>query len=203
MNSADTLVTPTLKAYARNSSPLTRSSGEAPPRRTAPFNEEPGFHFPAQVWMYGNARLLDGDLAYVEQALGESDHAPDELNEIERITEQLVLAGKVIVTGIHNPAHQRVALVPLRWGAPRIIVFSGGFEQHLGNDLKNEPFRAARLWRYQWDASTDLAISRRAPAKLPTYSLFNPTIDRLIARLGSSDYPGLRWTCNNEVRVLA
>jgi DNA processing protein len=81
--------------------------------------------------------------------------------------------------------------VPLRWGAPRILVFSGGFHHHLGPDLKEEPFRAARLWRYQFDAKTDLVISRRAPDKLPTFARFNPTVDRLIQRIVAREVPGL------------
>jgi DNA processing protein len=87
------------------------------------------------------------------------------------------------VTGIHSAAHMRAAIVPLRWGAPRILVLSGGFHYHLGENLDQEPFRSARLWRYAWDPLTDLAISRRAPDKLPTYAHFNPTVDRLIENI--------------------
>ena len=102
-----------------------------------------------------------------------------------------MLGGKVVVTGIHSPAHQRSAIVPLRWGAPRILVLSGGFHHHLGPNLKEEPFRAARLWRYQFDERTDLVISRRAPDKLPTFAQFNPTVDRLIQLITSRQVPGL------------
>jgi hypothetical protein len=87
--------------------------------------------------------------------------------------------------------------VPLRWGAPRIVVVSGGFKYHLGPDLKDEPFRAARLWRYEFDRRTDLIVSRRAPDKLPTYASHNPTVDRLIARLALRQWPGLR--CQEEL----
>ena len=194
----DTRVTPTLKAYA--AAPTLFDCG--PPKRTARFDQEPGFHEPGNVWIYGNARLLDGALAYVPQSFGDHDGDAEELDEIERITERNVLDGKIMVCGIHNAAHQRVSLVPLRWGAPRIVVFSGGFFHHLGLDLKNEPFRAARLWRYQWDSTTDLAISRRDPDKLPTFSLINPTIDKMIERIATSDWPGLRYMKDGELRVL-
>lgn len=110
---------------------------------------------------------------------------------IEQEAERAVLEGRIIVTGIHSPAHQRAAIVPLRWGAPRIVVLSGGFHHHLGPDLKEEPFRAARLWRYQFDAKTDLVISRRAPEKLPTFAQFNPTVDRLIERITARLVPGI------------
>lgn len=100
----------------------------------------------------------------------------------------------VLIAGIHSPAHQRAAIVPLRWGAPRILVFSGGFYYHLGLDLKQEPFRAARLWRYQFDAKTDLVISRRHPESLPTFARFNPTVDRLIERIAGGNVPGVLFS---------
>lgn len=162
-----------------------------PPRRSAPFDSEPGFYPDAGLWLYGNVRFLGASLASIAGALGHPHHTPDDLCQIERETEQAVLAGKIVVTGIHSPAHQRAAIVPLRWGAPRILVFSGGFHHHLGPDLKEEPFRAARLWRYQFDAKTDLVISRRAPDKLPTFAQFNPTVDRLIERITARLVPGI------------
>lgn len=87
--------------------------------------------------------------------------------------------------GIHSPAHQNAAVVPLRWGSPRILVLSGGFRYHFGKDLMDEPFRVARLYRFGWDPVTDLAVSRRAPDKLPTYARHNPTVDRLIRALSA------------------
>ncbi len=137
-----------------------RSSSKAiPPRRTAPFDEEPGFYEPACLWLYGNTRLLGAKLEYIPDAFGPETHSPSDHNRIESKSEQIVLSGTVLVCGIHNVAHQRAACVPLRWGAPRIVVFSGGFNYHLGENLDQEPFRVARLWRFEWDAKTDLAIS--------------------------------------------
>ncbi len=168
-----------------------RSSSATPPRRTAPFDSEPGFYEPAGLWLYGNTRLLGANLQYISDTFGPEAHSESELNEIERKAEQIVLSGKVLVCGVHNAAHQRAATVPLRWGAPRIVVFSGGFKYHLGENLDQEPFRIARLWRYEWDARTDLAISLRSPDKKPTYATHNPTIDRLIAKIASGQIPGL------------
>ncbi|MGV3615290.1 MAG: hypothetical protein ACO1SV_08145 [Fimbriimonas sp.] len=145
----------------------------------------------ARLWLYGNVRLLQANVAHVAAALGPPDHLPDELDSVERESERLVLEGKVLVCAVHSPAHQRAALVPLRWGSPRIVVFSGGFLHHLGSDLDDEPFRAARLWRYAWDASTDLAVSRRAPGKLPTYARHNATVDRLVEALALRRWPGV------------
>ena len=151
-----------------------------PPRRSAPYDQEPGYYPPAGIWLYGNVRLLEGGLFHVERASGPPTQSASELKAIEEETQRQVLGGKVLVCGIHNAGHQRSAVVPLRWGSPRIVVMSGGFRFHLGNGLEQEPFRAARIWRYQWDPKTDLAISRRAPDRLPTYALHNPTVDRLI-----------------------
>ncbi len=165
---------------------------EAPPRRTAPYDVEPGFFEPAGLWLYGNFRLFDSRLAYVPTAAGPNRHLPRELDAIEREAEELVLNSQTLVCGVHSPAHQRSAVVPLRWGAPRIVVVSGGFYHHLGNDLKDEPFREARLWRYCFDPMTDLVISRRAPYKKPTFALHNPTVDRLIGFIARREWPGIR-----------
>jgi hypothetical protein len=162
----------------------------ANPIRSAPFEEEPGYYELAGLWLYGNVRLLDTDLAHLPTAFGPPHHGPEVLDRLERETEELVLSGRIVVTGIHNPAHQRAAVVPLRWGSPRIVIVSGGFMYHLGLELDQEPFRAARLWRYRWDPQTDLIISRRAPEKFPTYAQHNPTVDRLIERVSTRQIEG-------------
>lgn len=168
----------------------TKSHLQVIPVRSAPFDLEPGYYEPASLWLYGNVRLLNAHLAHVQQTTGPPDHSPDELDEIERMVERSVLEGKVLVTGIHSPAHMRAAIVPLRWGSPRILVVSGGFKHHLGPGLNEEPFRAARLWRYQWDRQTDLVVSRRAPDKLPTFARHNPCVDRLIERIAGKQIRG-------------
>lgn len=157
------------------------------PRRSAPFQDEPGYYEPAKIWLFGNVRLIYAKLAHVESACGPGPWSRADFEDIEREAERRVLNAEVLVCGIHNEAHQRAAVVPLRWGAPRILVFSGGIRFHIGTDLKNEPFRAARLWRYQFDSRTDLTVSRRSPLKLPTFARHNPTVDRLIERLASGD----------------
>ncbi len=113
-----------------------------------PYDVEPGYYEAGKLWLYGNARLLSTNLAYIPQACGLLSHTKAELEVIEKEAERLALEGRTIITGIHNPAHQRVAIVPLRWGAPRIVVMSGGFRYHLGENLDQEPFRTARLWRF-------------------------------------------------------
>jgi DNA processing protein len=135
------------------------------------------------LWLYGNERLLAGNLACVEAALGPPTHTERQLLAVEREAERLVLDGKILVCGVHHEAHRRAAIVPVRLGSPRVVVFSGGFRFHLGPDLVEEPFRAARLWRYAWDPETDLAVSRRGPDALPTYARHNPAVDRIVAAL--------------------
>ncbi len=183
---------------------LTSALSTAIPGTTKP--NTPFLHLPSQVkdpefcpeiglWLYGNVALLMSDRSYVAASLGKASCQPSELEQLETEAENLVLGGKVIICGIHNDAHQRVAIVPLRWGSPRIVVFSGGFKYHLGENLDQEPFRAARLWRYQFDPITDLAISRRAPDKKPTFGLTNPTVDRLIVRIVETNWT---MTCNSS-----
>jgi DNA processing protein len=171
-------------------------ASDVPPRRTATFSEEPGFYEPASLWLYGNARLLDSRLAYVRRALGPNHHARNELEAIEKEAEEIVLGSGVLVCGVHHAGHQRAAIVPLRWGSPRIVVLSGGFRVHLGENLDQEPFRAARLWRYSFDPATDLVISRRAPDKRPTFATHNPTVDRLIAAIVAGTLPGVLFARN-------
>ncbi len=161
------------------------STVEAKPARSLRFGEAPTYYEPGQVWLYGNVRLLDTRLAHVESLMGVRHFYPAELNEVCKRAEDLVLDGKTLVCGVHNEGHMRAAIVPLRWGSPRIVIFSGGFKHHLGDELKREPFSAAALWRYEWDPRTDLAVSRRAPDKKPTYALYNPTVDRLVGKLGA------------------
>lgn len=156
-------------------------------RRSAPFEIEPGFYEPAGLWFYGNIRLLDAPLSYVKSAISYNDQGPRYLDAIELEAEQIVLSSQILVCGIHNPGQMRAAIVPLRWGSPRIVVFSGGFKYHIGDGLRQEPFLSATLWRECWDARTDLAVSRRAPDKLPTFARLNPAVDRLILRIANRE----------------
>ncbi len=182
------------------------TKGQLPPLRTAPFDQEPGFYEEAGLWLYGNARILRSELALVKAAIGPNEHSTEELNAIEAEAEEIVLGGKVLVCGVHNAAQRRAAVVPLRWGAPRIVVFSGGFKYHLGEDLDNEPFRAARLWRCWkrrvslWVLTSGLRIpprrsSRRRRRKSPTRKCRRAwTGSRRVPHRGkrSSRWPGRR-----------
>lgn len=170
--------------YKRNDPFLPQSRVKQDQTSYDPILGKPRYCEERKLWLYGNERLLYGKKTLVK--LPEAEYwSEGVLADIEREAEDLVLSGHTIVTGIHNEAHRRVAVVPLRWGTPRIVVFSGGFTYHLGKDLNTEPFRAARWWRYEWDPTTDLAVSKRAPSKLPAYAKQNRTVDRLVEAMAN------------------
>jgi DNA processing protein len=107
---------------------------------------------------------------------------PADLDLIERLTEEGVLNSEVLVTGHDRPEYQRSAVVPLRWGSPRILCLDRGLFKVLGNDLRDEAFRAARLWRYEFDPSTDLVVSPFRP-DADFIGVNNRVRDRLVACL--------------------
>lgn len=134
---------------------------------------------PAAIFAYGNIRLLKGNtFSVLSSRFAPSEH----LDAIEAFAEQGVLNKEILVAGHDTPEYQRAAVVPLRWGAPRILCLDRGFFEVFGPDLKAEAFRAARLWRYEFDPQTDLAISPFRPdAKF--IGINNKVRDRLVAAL--------------------
>lgn len=134
---------------------------------------------PGVLFLYGNTRLLESKTFCVMSSRGS---LPADLDEIERRAEEGVLNGEVLVTGHDRPEYQRSAVVPLRWGAPRVLCLDRGLFKVLGEDLKDEAFRAARLWRYQYDPSTDLAVSPFRPSA-DFIGVNNQVRDRLVASL--------------------
>jgi predicted Rossmann fold nucleotide-binding protein DprA/Smf involved in DNA uptake len=134
---------------------------------------------PGVLFLFGNQKLLQSSTFCV---LGSRNSPPAALDEIERLTEDGVLSGQVLVTGHDRPEYQRSAVVPLRWGSPRILCLDRGLFKVLGEDLKDEAFRAARLWRYQFDSSTDLVVSPFRP-EADFIGVNNQVRDRLVACL--------------------
>ena len=134
---------------------------------------------PGVLFLYGNTKLLNAKTFCV---LSSRNTSPAGLNAIETLAEEGVLSAEVVVSGHDTPEYQRSALVPLRWGAPRILCLDRGLYEALGPELNDEPFRAARLWRFQFDATTDLVISPFRPdAKF--VGVNNKVRDRLIGSL--------------------
>jgi predicted Rossmann fold nucleotide-binding protein DprA/Smf involved in DNA uptake len=134
---------------------------------------------PGALFCYGNTRLLESKTFCVLSSRNTSRRG---LELVEKWTEEGVFNGEVLVSGHDRPEYQRAALVPLRWGSPRILCFDRGMFHVLGEDLTQEPFRSARLWRYQFDPKTDLAISPFRP-DATFRGVNNQVRDRLVAGL--------------------
>ena len=134
---------------------------------------------PGVLFFYGNTKLLEAKTFCV---LSSRNSRPADLDLIEKLTEEGVLNSEVLVSGHDRPEYQRSAVVPLRWGSPRILCLDRGLFKVLGDDLKNEAFRAARLWRYQFDPSTDLVVSAFRP-NADFIGVNNQVRDRLVASL--------------------
>ncbi|MEQ1934400.1 MAG: DNA-processing protein DprA [Fimbriimonadaceae bacterium] len=145
------------------------------PERIEQFDPDP----PGVLFTYGNQSLLNSKTFTV---LSSRNSMPASLELIEKLAEEGVLAGEVLVTGHDTPEYQRAAVVPLRWGAPRVLCLDRGFYEALGENLTEEPFRAARLWRYQFDPSTDLVVSPFRPMA-PFSGINNKMRDKLIGSL--------------------
>ncbi|MCH8275105.1 MAG: DNA-processing protein DprA [Armatimonadetes bacterium] len=126
------------------------------PKRLEAFCKDP----PGYLFLYGNMGVLSTRTFCV---LASRDAGEDDLEQVERAVEKGVLEPRTLVTGANTAAYKRAAVVPLRWGAPRILVLDRGLFAALGEDLANEPFAAARLWRYRFDPETDLAVSACRP----------------------------------------
>lgn len=134
---------------------------------------------PGVLFLYGNARLLE---ARTFSVLASRGTMPADLELIERLTEEAVLEGEVLVTGHDRLEYQRSAVVPLRWGSPRILCLDRGLFKVLGDDLRDEAFRTARLWRYEFDPATDLVVSPFRP-EADFIGINNKVRDRLVACL--------------------
>lgn len=145
------------------------------PRRIETMDPDP----PGLLYFYGNHRLVDKMTFAVLSSRGASDQ---DLAWMEKLAEDHILSGKTLVTGHDTPEYQRTAVTSLRWGAPRILVLDTGLFTALGDSLREEPFAAARLWRYEFDPQTDLAITPVHPFGV-YHRNSNRIRDRLVASL--------------------
>lgn len=161
------------------------------PRQIEEMDTEP----PGALFLYGNTRLLGARSFGV---MSSRDTPPAGLDLIESLCEEGVLSSEVLVTGENTPEYQRSAIVPLRWGSPRILCLDRGLFVSLGEDLNQEPFRAARLWRYEFDEKTDLVVSAFRP-DAGFIGINNQVRDRLVACLaGRIDFVEIRPGGNME-----
>ncbi len=114
---------------------------------------------PGILFLYGNARLLESKTFCV---LSSRNSRPADLDLIEKLAEEGVLASEVLVTGHDRPEYRRSAIVPLRWGSPRILCLDRGLFTALGQNLENDSSEAL-LWREKFDPRTDLVVSPFRP----------------------------------------
>ncbi len=134
---------------------------------------------PGILFLYGNTRLLEANTFCV---LSSRNSRPADLDLIERLTEEGVLRSEVLVSGHDRPEYRRSAIVPLRWGSPRIICLDRGLFEALGPDLIRDAMNEAQLWRERFDPKTDLVVSPFRP-DAGFVGINNQVRDRLVACL--------------------
>lgn len=132
---------------------------------------------PGVLFLFGNTRLVDGRTFSV---LSSRNTTIAGLDQISQLTEEAVLHGEILVSGHNTNEYQRSALVPLRYGAPRILALDRGLFPALGKNLTEELFPSARLWRFEFDSKTDLVITPFRPNAGFT-GVNNKVRDRIIA----------------------
>lgn len=122
------------------------------PSRVESFISRP----PSLFFAYGNLALLSQQCFCV---LTSRHPTRDGLAAVEELTEKAIFERLTLATSHNKLGYQRSAVTALRWGAPRILVYDCGLMAAMNDDLTQEPFRIARLYRYRFDAATDLVIS--------------------------------------------
>lgn len=154
---------------------LVTSADAAYPTIIEEFDPDP----PGVLFFHGNFRLLETQTFAVLSSRGSM---PADLDWIERLAEEGVLRSETIVSGHDTAEYQRASVVPLRYGSPRILVLDRGLFTVLGEELNQEAFRTARLWRTEFDPRTDLAVSPFRPES-EFFGVNNQIRDRLVASL--------------------
>ncbi|MEI7576380.1 MAG: hypothetical protein WCK51_05765 [Armatimonadota bacterium] len=115
-----------------------------------------------ELYMYGNLKLLASDRFTLPIPVLEEVTRQDTL-EIHVPVAAEILKGRTLVTGVYSLLHDQAAVLPLRWGAPRILVLTSGFLESLGAKLDQELTPLSRRWWYEFDPLTDLVVSPFAP----------------------------------------
>lgn len=150
---------------------------------------------PGVLFLYGNMKLLETKLFSVMSSRKSSNIA---LAQIEKLSEEGVHRGEVLICGHSTPEYQQAAVVPLRWGSPRIIVLDRGLFTALGENLSQELFSTARLWRYEFDPNVDLVVSAVNPIS-SYFASCNQTRDFLTGSLaGRIDFVSIKPNGNME-----
>lgn len=121
------------------------------------------------VTAIGNLNLVQASLFDVHAY--RAAHRTQSDRDFEIHLEKVILDGRTLVIDLNRlDAEDGIiaGVVPLRWGAPRIIVVRHG---KIAQEIQegNEPHRRWRLWRYAWDGKTDLALITRRVLKLDDF----------------------------------
>lgn len=126
---------------------------------------------------YGN-KLSQGELWFPRAVESYKESSESAIcDTVEREAEEAVLAGKIVVINGANLAGsqnsltrkitERAGVVPLRWGARRLILATPEQGRLLRD--KQELVRAWRLWRYEFDEQADgytIGLPKRAESAL-------------------------------------
>lgn len=139
------------------------------------------------LYMYGNLKLLASDRFTLPISVLDQVTRQDILDVHVPLAAE-ILKGRTLVTGVHSPLHDQAAVLPLRWGAPRILVLTSGFLQSLGPNLDQELTLLSRRWRYEFDPLTDLVISPFAPedsGKINSKTL--ELVEQIVLKIANSD----------------
>jgi len=115
---------------------------------------------PGILFLHGNTKLLQAKTFCV---LSSRNSRPADLDLIEKVAEEGILRSEVLVTGHDRPEYKRSAIVPLRWGSPRILCLDRGLFASLGPDLTQDKMHESALWREKFDPATDLVVSPFRP----------------------------------------
>lgn len=154
---------------------FTTISDASYPHQILEFDEDP----PTVFYLYGNSSLLNKDNFTV---LSSRNSNYDTLNQIQKYTTDYIHRGKILVCGHNTPEYQAAAVISLRYASPRILVLDRGLFTALGENLDQELFDVARIWRYEFDPHVDLVISPYHPS-VPYIRGANVIRDRVIAGL--------------------
>ncbi len=134
---------------------------------------------PGILFLYGNTKLLATETFCV---LSSRHSRPADLDLIEKVTEEGVLRSQILVSGHNRPEYKRSAVVPLRWGSPRILCLDRGLFTAFGPELKDDKMHESTLWRESFDPTTDLVVSPFRP-EAGFKGVNNQVRDRLVGCL--------------------
>ncbi len=142
-------------------------------------------------YMYGNLKLLASN-RFTISIPNLNDVTRQDVLDVHVPIAAEVLKGRTLVTGVCSALHDQAAVLPLRWGAPRILVLTSGFLKCLGPKLDQELTPLSRRWRYEFDPLTDLVVSPFAPEDAGIVNCKRiETVERIIKSIASSDSTSL------------